>query len=297
MSKLNLLRQIVQSIDIVPLAAGNINQTQVDQMGFAKCMLTPSGFIGVRRSGGEPFSEFVDAIFGASVSYKRGSTYKSIFDRLFVVILEMFVDRRQTIPEQVDVDVIENALSDWFLQHAGQHQLYVPVQLSPWPAQEFHIGPITFTHFEEFREQLIASGEDLNDLGFRPVFEFMAREDAHWIATVEIGNCFLDRAREIADLAVDIALAGIQIVVPLEHSQRMSRATARTTPRILQTLSRTNGGVSITAENSFPGFSMGEGTLQHFLAQGVAVTNAVGRRVAAFIDGNSRLKMLISTPN
>jgi hypothetical protein len=175
---------------------------------------------------------------------------------------------------------------------SAMHELYVPCILSPWYAPPFTIDPVTFTHIRGFVVQGGAGMGIMFDTAFEQVFHEMSGQDAHWMATIEIDKCTKDRAWELEELAVGIVLVGIQLVVPLHHSQHMARMTARTIPRYRQAVSRSNGAVSVGGANQQPGLSMGEGTLEHFLANGNRLLQAVGPRITSFLARGGNLASL-----
>ena len=97
------------------------------------------------------------------------------------------------------------------------------------------------------------------DLTFGPVFELMGRSAANWMVIVKIEGCTKARAQEIANLAVDIALAGLQLCIPEDGAQHMARMTGRSMPVFSQAVSRSGGQLSTGTTNSAPGRAFGPG--------------------------------------
>jgi hypothetical protein len=149
-----------------------------------------------------------------------------------------------------------------------------------------------FMHVQDFASCERQRTGELFDLTYSEMFAAMGRNSANWIATVVIDRCMESRAQEIANLSVDIALAGLQLVIPLDHSAQLSRLTARTIPSSLQSVSRCNGRITMRLSNQQAGLSMGDGALNHFLTTGKMLVDAIGNRVAAFIDGASAFPLL-----
>ena len=73
------------------------------------------------------------------------------------------------------------------------------------------------------------------------MFNLMQANVALWLATLDVDGCIDSRARELGDLGVDIALAGLQLVIPRADSERMARMTARTLPPVRQMVAVLNG--------------------------------------------------------
>jgi hypothetical protein len=230
-------------------------------------------------------------IFKASPHYQRGATFKDVFDELGDIIILNFFEKRTMPPTAADVAFVESKINQWFQGKIATYEPYVPCSVSPWPAPCFSIGPVIFMHVQEFAEQeRQRTSVPMFELTYEGMFKVMAQASATWVATVVVEKCTQKRAQEIANLSVDIALAGLQLVVPLDHSAHMSRLTARTIPSSLQLVSRCNGQMG--SANQEPGLAMGEGTLHHFLNVRQALVDAVSPRVAAFVAGSSALPIL-----
>ncbi|MDG9696354.1 hypothetical protein QC281_40640, partial [Streptomyces sp. DH17] len=229
---------------------------------FSKAKIGPAGTIGIKKAAGAALSDLAGEIFDKSPQYQRGSTFKDLLDELSDIIIANFFEKRTTIPTAADAAFVESKIDQWFQAKIATHELYIPCSLSPWPAPTFSIGPVKFMHVHEFAAQERQSmSEPMYDLTYDGMFKAMERASASWIAVIQIEKCMQTRAQEIANLAVDVALAGVQLVVPLDHSARMSRLTARTLPSSSQTVSRSNGQISMGSANDEPGLAMGDGTL------------------------------------
>jgi hypothetical protein len=217
---------------------------------------------------------------------------KELFDELSDVIILNFFEKRMIVPTSADVTFVESKIDQWFQARIAIPEVYVPCSLSPWPAPSFSIGPVKFMHVQEFAEQERQRTGAIFDLTYEGMFKAMAQASASWIATVVVEKCMQKRAQEIANLSVDIALAGLQLVVPLDQSAQMSRLTARTIPSALQIVSRSNGQITMGSANQEPGLSMGQGTLGHFLQTRQVLVDAVSPRVTAFVRGTSAFPIL-----
>ena len=84
----------------------------------------------------------------------------------------------------------------------------------------------------------------------------MKKEDAAWIATLDVAGCEKQRSREIAGLVTDVALVALQLVIPWDWSQRMARVTGRTLPGYYESVSIANGRVSMGAGAQLPGHGL-----------------------------------------
>ena len=291
--QLALLRHIVENLHSAPSAPGNeITQVELEASPFMRAKLGPHGMSGIRKEAAKSYVNLADVLFSGSAIGRRGATFKDVSNVLGDVIIDNFLGRKADELIAGDLVFLEDALAKWFQQKSATHLLYVPCLLSPWPAPAFSIGPVNFIHVQDFIAQERTGKEASFDLTFEQMLQEMGTDSACWMATVEIANCTKERAWEIGELAVDLALVGLQLVVPLNNSEHMARLTARKYPRSRPTVSLSNGTVSTGLTNQMPGLTLGQGALQHLLAGKSAMVNAVGPRITAFARGNCSLPIL-----
>jgi len=283
-NKVELLRHIVANLHVEPLRMGLITQEQLDQSPFARARLTPAGNIGILRAGGEALSDLADTIFRGTPEYLRGCTFEELSDELFGVLIQNFRGRSGPEITAADVTFVESSLEDWFKTKSASHHLYVPCILTPRPAPAFDIGPIRFTYVTDFVTRERTGKETMFDFTYGMMLREMGVQRAFWITEVDVHQCMQKRAEELGELAVDIAIAGIQLVIHPDQSRHMARMTARTVPRYRFGVSVGNGMVSPTVSNQEPGILLGPGTLEHYLKEGSALLSAGGPQVSAFLS-------------
>ena len=149
-----------------------------------------------------------------------------------------------------DLQAFDEGLAAWFASHAIVRTHYVPCILSPWADSSFTVGPVRFHHRSDFpvadfgmtlaQFDALTDVGDLNDLtGLKT---FMTERHADWIAVVGVPGHESAQARVTADLAVDVALAIVQILTPLDHYRQASRCTARSAPAWRVDVILTSGG-------------------------------------------------------
>src|SRR5204863_6081281 len=137
------------------------------------------------------------------------------------------------------------------------------------------------THAAEFLARV------QNDVMFEETWGMMLRQmqsqRAHWIAEVDIDQCMQNRGQELGELAIDIAIIGLQFLVGPDESRHMARLTARTRPPYRFDVSVSNGIVSPSVTNQEPGLSLGPGTLEQVISKGKPLLSAIGPQVKAFL--------------
>lgn len=289
---LPLLQHIVSNLDIAIPSNEVITQDSLNALQFVKGTISPKGIIGIRRKAGDALSDLASNIFSSSQQYQRGATYPDIFNELANIIISHFFEKRTIKPEIKDALLIEAEIWNWFQANISTYEFYIPCSISPWPAPSFSMGHVMFVHVQEFAEQERKNLGIMFDITYEQMFETMDHAYASWIAKVEVSGCMQKRAQEIANLSVDVALGGLQLVVPLQHSSRLSRLTGRASPSFVQVVSRSSGKISSGTANQAPGLTMGEGILAHFLKTAQPLVNGVGNRVTAFVVGASAFPFL-----
>jgi len=184
------------------------------------------------------------------------------------------------------VSSLENRIKSWFQKKAALHHLYVPCILFAYPGASFVIGPISFSYIDDFVIRERSTAGQWFDIYFEHLFTSMSVDGARWMATVGISGCLTKRAWELGDLACDIALAGLQLVIPLHYSARMARMTARKLPRTREKVCLVNGCLTGGGVNQEPALGMGEGCIEYFVNHGEAILQSVGHRVSGYLSSD-----------
>lgn len=287
-TKLHHLRQIVVGIESHTLPAGTIGSQWLDSLPFFRARLSVHGHVvGIRKDAGLAAFNLTDMILKGSPRYARGVTFSDFLNQVSHLIIDLFGDDPKKHIDALDLQNFENALDTWFLAASPAIHLYIPCKLTTVPGPGFKIGPISFSHITDVIERERKANEKLFEIGFKSVVSAMAAEAAHWMANVDVSGCTKGRAWEIGDLAVDIAVTGLQLVIPLNFSERMARMTGRNLPRNREMVSRVDGVLSFGGTNQQPALGMGAGVLEAALHAERAILEAVGHRVEAFLSGNT----------
>ena len=235
-------------------------------MQLVRGKIGPAGIAGIRVEAAEALTQLANSIYIGS-PYQRGTTFGAVLNKLTDIIIQNYIDRASSPVETKDVAFVERNITDWFNEQIATHEFYIPCFISPWEGSPFSIGPVQFKHIGQFAPAAQADTGAMFDLTFRPVFELMARSAANWMATVKVEGCAKERAQDIANLAVDIALAGLQLCIPEDGADRMARMTGRSMPVLSQVVSRSDGELSAGISNAEPGRAFGPGFLNRRLAQ------------------------------
>jgi len=287
--KLDYLRRISENVGTGALQPGNITQDALSRFGLVRASIGPGQVVGLRRPGLVALHSLADLFIKESVQYSRGTTFKELSDFLFGYAVEALASQTDQPPGPAELRAVDAAVSDWYASRAATRRLYVPCLLTHTASPAFGVGDVQFTHLEEFRktQTAVAARDD-----FGRLFELMSQLDAHWIATVTVAACHESRAWELADRAVDVAIAALQLTVPRENSAKMARLYARTSPQRHILIAKEGRGFRASYLNRSPGLTLGSGALSYYLSAGRTVVDAVGRRLRVLTTGESSVPKL-----
>ena len=143
-----------------------------------------------------------------------------------------------------DFDSLQRSVEDWFTAQKVVRRHVVPCTIFPHSQDTFSIGPVLFCHALQFPSKDFGVSPDefwpkppprwkqwiqnvsaaiqgktvvLQRPGgfhFETFLDFAASRSAPWMALVDVPGRAADESARAADLAVDVALASIQIVSP-----------------------------------------------------------------------------------
>jgi cation transport regulator ChaC len=288
MNKIDLLRRVVKNLGRKRLVPGTLTNETFRQLGFARSQLRmpPGEYVGVLLAGGEALTELTEAISKGSPKIARGVPYSELSKNIFNFILETYLEKpKDERLNAIDLSRLETQVEEWFRSITSVHEILEACAIARTPAAAFSIGPIVFRHLSEFAKEMVSPA--FAEEEFKRFAEAAARESTFWIARVSVSDCTEASAHEIGGLAIDVALTGLQLVIPLDHSQRFSRSGARALPKWRLTISRSNGRLTTSSRNDEPGAVLGDGAIADFLAKGAPIITSVGNRVSEFVNGTN----------
>ena len=120
----------------------------------------------------------------------------------------------------------------------------------------------------------------------------MEARSAKWLAEVEIEDCELAGAEEMANLASDLALVAVQFAIPKTFSRHMARITGRTLPPTASSVYIVNSAPHPSIHNYYPGHGLAAATFEQLLGASAAILNSVGRRITNFIRRDAKCEKL-----
>jgi hypothetical protein len=254
--------------------------------------------IGVRHDGVAAAMKLARSLAKDNPHYHRGARYRTITEAILNASMEMFMGRAPDTIAAADLAELKAAVSAWFSQNIIPRCHVVPCALMPdisgFPhAKPFTIGPVAFSHLSDhLKARNLANLEEraLEEIHYQSLLQAMNERHATWVAEVEIDGCELTKSEEIADLAVDIAIVGVQLVIPSYYSRNMARITGRTSPpfvgSVYRSQSHTHGGIHYGRQ---AGFGLSGGAFDELMSKHADITRSVGQRVSTYVCGGSKL--------
>lgn len=193
-----------------------------------------SQIAGFSKDGRAQIDALARSLCTASPSQMRAVNHSVLASMLTKMLTQMLRGRADGAFTPAELQAFDEGLVAWFASHAIVRTHYIPCIISPWADASFKVGPVRFHHCSDFpvadfgmtSAQFDTSTDagDLNDLtGLKT---FMTERHADWIAVVGVHGHEPAQARVTADLAVDVALAILQLLTPLDHYRQASRCTA-----------------------------------------------------------------------
>lgn len=163
--------------------------------------------------------------------YIRGVDFRVMCRIMAEKIIEIFQGRSGDQTNRCDLVELKQKMEEWFTGAAVTRRHFVPSNILPEKARAFEFGPIRFFHVSDLNPMDYGlSGNSIIDISFNPLKNMMQNHAACWLGEVLVEGCEKKRSAEIAGLAVDIALGGLQLLIPSCYSRRIARITARTLP-------------------------------------------------------------------
>jgi hypothetical protein len=255
----------------------------------------PSSKTTIRPAGHDAFNQLSECLMERSGVMERGARFANVQNELFTQ-LEGYVGSDPATVVESDARRLVDHFDEWFKGLTSPRRVFVPCVLTPWAAPRFNIGPITFVHLDEIAEgEFYPSGptpDVLAKYNFGTLFQLMRETHAHWLARVEVEGCEQQRAEEIGELAVDLAIVTLQLAAPNLDTRSMSRLDSRRGSAEKRVISEANGYYNGSWSRKEPGLAIGAGTLADILQKTESLVAAVGNVVRSFTTGVYRLANL-----
>jgi hypothetical protein len=245
--------------------------------------------------GRDAFNKLSELLVSAFPQMDRGADFANFQSELFKK-LESFVSSDPRIIGASDVGRLVDHFNEWFSGLAWPRRVFVPCALTPWAAPRFSIGPVTLLHIDDIiKSEFYPGGTNLDVVAkdsFDGLLHSMRETHANWLARIEVEGCDQQRAEEVGELAVDLAIVALQLAAPYLDTRSMCRLDARRGSAEKRVISEANGHYNGSWTRKEPGIAIGAGALQDILQKTKPLITAVGNVLRSFTTGIYRLPKL-----
>jgi hypothetical protein len=249
----------------------------------------------IQPGGHNAFNQLSECLVERCAAMERGTNFGNFQTELFSQ-LDAYVGREPDTIALADAQRLVDHFNRWFTEHASPRRVFVPCVLTPWAAPTFEIGPVTFVYIDEItRSEFYPASAEADVIGkhdFDKLLALMRETHANWLARAAVEGCEQQRAEEIGELAVDLAIVALQLAAPHLDTRSMCRLDSRRGSAHKRVISEANGYYNGSWSRREPGIAIGTGTLADILQKTKPVMAAVGNIVHAFASGRYRLPKL-----
>ena len=296
-SQLDLLDCIVSSlISVRPPQTSHSSSDRAAFEGMVYGTINPSNghSVGFSQEAPSKIGLLTKSLRGDNPDILRGVGLEVMCEKVAKTIIEIFRERIGEQAQPCDLTGLKQRIKTWFGTVAVTRRHLVPCTILPSRAQAFEIGPIRFLHISDLNptDFGLPQRDDVRGLLLDPLTRMMQERAAGWVGVVQIEGCEEKRSAEIADLAVDVALGGLQLIIPADYGRYIARITARTLPPYRGSLAVTDGKVTNGARNMQPGYGLLAASFETFVNSATAARESIGRRVDAYLSSQAALPSL-----
>ncbi len=226
--------------------------------------------------------------------YVRGASFRVMCETVAKAVIAMFRGRSGEPVDERDLAELKRQVDEWFARVAVTRRCLVPCNVLPLRAEAFEFGPIRFFHYSDFNPEDygLPAGDGVVDVSLEPLKRVMGEHAASWLGEVSVEGCEKSRSTKIAELAVDAAIGGLQLVVPAKLGRRMARATARRLPAYRGSFSVTEAGVEFGVANEQAGLGWAPDEFEELIDSTSDAIAAMGRLIGVYVSGQGVLPML-----
>jgi hypothetical protein len=249
--------------------------------------------VGFPAEGTAAIAELAAGLRRSNPRYAQGVGLPALAAAVAKEILDRFAPAPPPPADEAAWTAIDNAIAAWFAALAVPRTHYVPCSIIADQAAPFDVGPVTFVHAAALASHpRRPPNDELAEVTLGPLFQAMRERAATWVAIIAIDGCHPDRSSELADLAVDVALGSLQLIIPANYGRPMARITARTAPPWRGNLYIEQGQVHAGIKNMESGHGLSGGAFDQMVAAGQPLLVSAGRSITSLLTRQGALKTL-----
>jgi len=300
MTKLNLLRQarsnfvITDSPPQIPLVNEQVSKWY-SQHGivFRQGMSDDGRAHGFNMEGTTAIVNFAKVIFLERPEIRAGTRIVPLANTIAAAIESFGPQLPSQQTTEAHVAQIEEFINQWFERETIPRTFLIPCDIVPDDGVSFSVGPIQFLSILKFASrENIDLANCIESPHYGPMLQTMQADSAIWLAEIELAGFDKIVSTDQSNLAVDVALVALQMILPMEYSRHIRRMAGRTIPVNIVTVYRTTDHVYSDISWQKPGLGIPTDTFNHFVEKNESILQSVGRRVKSYIHGAECLPKL-----
>lgn len=249
----------------------------------------------VRPAGHDAFQQLSECIVAKSEAIARGTRFDAVQEEL-LARCEEYAERDPQSVTLRDAQDLHDHYAKWFTERARSRRVFVPCVLTRHGSPDFSIGPVSFFFINEHGAHTFYTPGTMPDAlthqSFEDVLKLMKETRANWIARVDVEGCDRERAEDVGELAIDLAIVALQLAAPGSQTSTMSRLDSRRGAAEKRIISEADGHYNWSWTRTEAGITIGPGYLAHILKVAQPVVSAVGNTVRGFTSGRFQLPAL-----
>lgn len=265
-----------------------------DGAGYGRISAKTGDRLQFDTSGVAAVSALARSLRQGSAVYKRGSSHPNFAKAVADYVMSTYGGDSPSAIDDDSVKNLEDHLGDWWKEVAVSRRHFVPCALLVDDAKDVSVGPVTFIHATHIFGHPIGIADDApwTDLSREHLQQALATRSSAWVAVVDVEDCLPTRSIELADLTVDIAIAAIQMLLPLQEGQHMARVSARSFPAWTGSFSVADGNMSIGATKNLPAMGIPGQSFDAIIGSGQHILHAAGHCLSRFLTDSGPLVRL-----
>jgi len=255
-----------------------------DGLRYGRFSTVTGTLTGFPPAGARAVADLARQLRRTNPAIAHGVALPELAAALAAEILDRFADDPAQPVDANAWSAIADAIRAWFVAVAIPRRHYVPCAIIADYAAPFQIGPVSFFHAADLRTHPLGLPEDpLAEVTTEPLLRALRERFASWIAVVEITGCNPSRSSDLADLAVDVAIGSLQLIVPIDYGRPMARITARTAPPWRGSLSIAGGQVHAGIRNMEAGHGLSGPAFDQMITEAQPLLSSAGASILAFL--------------
>ena len=281
MNEFDLLKNALSEAKYVPHEHLPVGPEELHATGLAFARVNEIGSLGFTPAGRTCIHRLASVLHERDERFRRGASLAAFREKVASAALDYY-DQRANLA-YADVAGLKNKLEQWFQGHTKAETHLVPCALLPQDARSFNVGPVRFISAGQLEAEGIktaAFGDWLSN--------FANSRNARWFARVEVRGEDA-RRRELANAAVDLALASLHLVLPLDPP--MHRVSNRAVPDWVMSFTLDDSGEvwpGQTTSNT-PADALSSEYFDLAIDANAALLKSCGARIQAFLSVDEAL--------